>query len=482
MEKQQKVLIKLLENSINSAFSKYYRFDKILSAKDVVAEFKSRVPVGNYLTMKDWWTRCLNGEEDVVIDGPIKYFALSSGTSDGASKFIPVSKRQLSQLRRQGLRMSLNIARNKNIPTSTFRKHHLLIGGSTSLKYNGHTYSGDLSGIAQLNIPFWYQSFSKPGREVMRLQWDDKIDQMVEHAHEWDISMITGIPSWVQLLLEKVIKHHNLKNIHELWPSLKVYIHSGISAEPYYKSINNLFGEKVYWYESYLASEGFFAYKEKPEKEGMKLIIGDSIFYEFIPFNDKNFDENGNPLPNAEVLAIDAVEEGINYAMLITTCSGAWRYMIGDTVRFTNKEAAEIAVTGRTKHFLSVTGEHLSVDNMSHAIVYVSDAMNFICKEFTVYAEKQGDSYVHVWNIGCDVPMDEVKLAKLLDDKLRELNDDYDTERKFALGNVVVNLMPNDVFYEFLSKRGKTGGQVKFPRVMNGELLQQWKEMINLKK
>jgi len=475
---QQKVLVKLLENAAHSAFGTHYHFDAILASENPVEAFQKTVPVHTYETMYQWWKRALNGESDVVTKGRLEYFALSSGTSEGASKYVPVSKAQLTQFKRQSVKMSLRIALNKDIPATVFSKHHLLIGGSMNLNYNGVSYTGDLSGITQLKIPFWYQPFSKPGRDVMRMQWDSKIDNIVRDAKDWNISMITGVPSWVQIVLERIIEHYHLKNIHELWPDLKVYIHSGIRAEPYIKSINSLFGEKVYWYESYLASEGFFAFKQNDTAEGMKLILSDQVFFEFIPFNDENFDETGSVKPEAKPLTINQVEPGIDYALLITTCSGAWRYLIGDTVRFTDTDKAEIVVSGRTKHFLSVTGEHLSVDNMNKAIEVVSDQLGFICKEFTVHAELKDGRFIHVWHIGCDTPVDNALLKSSLDEKLKELNDDYRVERQHALTDVQVITLPNDTFYRFLQSRGKAGGQVKFPRVLKGELLAAWQQFV----
>ena len=482
LKRQQKVLLKLLETAVNTSFGKQYNFEKIIFSEDFISEFQRSVPLHSYEEIKEWWMRALKGEKDVVTKGKLQYFALSSGTSDGATKYVPVSKKQLWQFKRQTLKLSLQIAMNKDIPASVFSKHNLLIGGSIDLNYNGASYIGDLSGIVQLKIPFWYQSFSKPDREVMAMQWDSKIENIVLDAANWNVSIITGIPSWVQIVLERIVEHYKLKNIHELWPDLKVYIHSGIRAEPYINSINKLFGEKVFWYESYLASEGFFAFKLSPEREGMKLILSDYNFYEFIPFNENNFDSAGNVKRGAETLTIKDVQPGIDYALVITTCSGAWRYLIGDTVRFTDVEKAEIIVTGRTKHFLSITGEHLSVDNMNKAVGIVADEMKFNCKEFTVYAEPKDGGFIHVWNIGCDEHPDVVKLKAMLDENLKILNDDYKIERQFALKDIEVKTFPNELFYQFLSNRGKAGGQVKFPRVLKGEILDDWKKFLTTTK
>ena len=474
---QQTVLKKLLANAKNSAFGKQYSFSEILTG-DIVRQFQQQVPIHTYLEMKPWWMRALKGESDIVTKGRLKYFALSSGTSDDTTKYVPVSNAQTIQFKRQSVKLSIRIALNKNIPATVFSKHHLLIGGSMDLNYDGVSYTGDLSGITQLKIPFWYQPFSKPGRNVMRMKWDEKIEHIVQDAPKWNVSIITGVPSWVQIILEKIIARYSLKNIHDLWPELKVYIHSGIRAEPYFNSINKLFGQKVYWYETYLASEGFFAFKQNDNSEGMKLILSDNNFFEFIPFNDDNFDENGNLKEHTLALTIKEIQPNVDYALLISTCSGAWRYMIGDTVKFTDTEKAEIVVSGRTKHFLSVTGEHLSVDNMNKAIEEVSAKLGFICKEFTVYAENKNAVFRHVWFIGCDTNTDNALLTTLLDETLSKLNDDYRIERAHALHTPKVNTVPNETFYKFLKIRGKEGGQVKFPRVIKGELQNAWQNFV----
>jgi hypothetical protein len=471
---QQKVLRKLLGQSKHTLFGEQFSFSEILKNPDLVTAFQKNVPIQDYAAQKIWWSTCLAGASHVVSPGTINYFALSSGTSDNASKFIPVSDEQLAQLKRQGIKFWYHIAKNSEIPISTFLKRNLLIGGSSNLQFNGCNYTGDLSGILQHNLPFWYRNFSAPTQASMKLNWAGKIEHIVSEAKNWNVSIITGIPSWVQLVLEKIIERYQLKNIHELWPNLNVYIHSGIRAEPYRQSMNRLFGKKVFWYETYLASEGFFAYQVSENAKGMRLILNDNIFFEFVPFHENNVDATGALKPNPQTLTIDQVQEQTDYVLLLTNSSGAWRYVIGDTIRFTDNEKAEITLTGRTSHFLSVVGEHLSLDNMNQAIQHVSNIFQFDCKEFTVYAENKNGVWRHCWNIGCDVILDAEKVKSTLDEKLKDLNDDYRTERIFALKNIEVSLLPNDMFYSFLEKRGKTGGQVKFPRVLKGAVLDDW--------
>ena len=208
----------------------------------------------------------------------------------------------------------------------------------------------------------------------------------------------------------------------------------------------------------------------------MRLILDDSIFYEFVPFNENNFDPSGALKKDAQFLSIHQIEPQIDYALLITTCSGAWRYLIGDTVQFTDVNRAEIMVSGRTSHFLNAAGEHLSLDNMNQAIEHITKTFNFECREFTVFARKESNSWCHVWYIGCDEVLNPEEAKEILDEKLKALNDDYRTEREFAISSIRVYLLPNSIFYSFLEKRGKAGGQVKFPRVMKGKLLDDWEK------
>lgn len=476
---QLKVLVKLLTKAELTDFGTQHNFTNILNSEHTADAFQQYVPIGSYTDMYPWWQRAFKGEPDVTWPGITKFFALSSGTSEGASKYIPVSKEHLKQMRAGSLRLLSFIARNSEVPADIFTHHNLLVGGSTNLQFNGKNYSGDLSGIAQLNLPFWYHSFSKPEPDVMKLNWDSKIEEIVAGAKNWNVGIITGIPAWVQIILEKIIERYGLKNIHELWPDFKVYIHSGVAIGPYKESLEKLFGQKVLYYETYLASEGFFAYQPKQTSKGMKLMLNNRIFFEFVPFNENNFDDNGNVLSTTKALTIDEVEKGIDYALLISTCSGAWRYLIGDVVRFVSINNYEIKITGRTKQFLSVTGEHLSVDNMTEALTAATKQFGITCNEFTVAAVPYNNLFAHEWYIGTNnINIDNAAFTKYLDEQLSELNDDYKIERKHALKEVFVHFLPNDAFNQFLKSSGKQGGQIKFPRVLKGDIYNRWKDFL----
>ena len=278
--------------------------------------------------------------------------------------------------------------------------------------------------------------------------------------------------------MEKIVERYNLKTIHDLWPNLGFYVHGGVSIEPYRKSLNRLFGKPMVFIETYLASEGFLAYQTRQETKGMQLVLNNNIFFEFVLFNDENFDADGNMNPGAEALMIHDIEENKDYALLISTNAGTWRYLIGDTVRLIDRERSEIIITGRTKHFLSLVGEHLSVDNMNKAIEQVSEDLNISIPEFSVAGVPHGTFFGHLWYIATDDEVNEEELANRIDEKLKVLNDDYAVERAHALQDIKVQVLKEDVFLKFLEVKGKMGGQHKFPRVLKGHILSEWKEFL----
>jgi hypothetical protein len=281
--------------------------------------------------------------------------------------------------------------------------------------------------------------------------------------------------------MEMIIERYKLKDIHEIWPNLTLYCHVGVAFEPYKKGFERLLGKPISYIETYLASEGFIAYQDRQDPDGMKLVLNEHIFFEFIPFDDEHFDTDGNITDASKTILIEDVEEQINYAILISTAAGAWRYLIGDTIRFVNKERSEIIITGRTKHFLSIVGEHLSVDNMNKAIHLVSEEFNLSIPEYGVRGENVDSLFGHHWYVACDQSVDGVALAKAIDEKLIVLNDDYAIERKSALKRIRVTVLKENVFMDFMQAKGKIGGQHKFPRVLKGDLLKDWEIFIQNK-
>lgn len=477
---QQETLIKLLTKAKDTAFGHHYHFDKILKSNHIVRSFQEHVSTHDYSKIyKEWWFRTLNGEPFVCWPGYTKYFALSSGTSESSSKYIPVTKDMLKAIQKGAIRQILSTA-HLNLPPEVYQKGILMIGGSTHLNYNGTYFAGDLSGITTGHIPFWFQHHYKPGKKISGYKdWNTKLNEMTINAHKWDIGIIAGVPAWIQILMEKIIEHYKLNSIHDIWPNFKIYVHGGVSIYPYKASLKKMFSKEVIFIDTYMASEGFIAYEEVPnELQAMKMILNNGIFYEFVPFNENNFDADGNMKENPETLLINEVEENKDYALLLSTCAGAWRYLIGDTIKFVNKQKAEILITGRTKHFLSLCGEHLSVENMTRAIDLSAQDLNIEIKEFTVAGIRHQNLFAHHWYVGTNKMVDSNVVKEKLDDYLKQLNDDYRVERLAALKNIFVTVLPDDVFIQFLEYKKRAGAQSKFPRVIKGPLCEDWKQFL----
>ncbi len=472
---QAKTLKKLLDTAKNTQFGKQYDFTQILKSKNKIKAYHQAVPIYDYDSLyKDWWHKTINGEEDVCWPGKVKYFALSSGTSGSPSKQIPVTKDTLRAMRKAAYKQSKSLV-HYDLPEDFFEKNILMLGGTTNLTPINKALQGDLSGILMKNIPLWMYRFYRPGRKIANIpNWTEKLEEITLNAKDWDIGIIAGVPAWSQILIENIIKHYRLEHIHEIWPNFKFLVHGGVAFEPYRKSFEKLLGKEVYYMETYLASEGFMALQNGAYKKSMQLLLDNGIFFEFIPFNDANFNSDGSPKQNIVPLVINQVKENIDYAILISTCSGNWRYLIGDTIRFTSLKDFEIVITGRTKHFLSLCGEHLSVDNMNHAIQTVAEKFSIDIKEFTVAGFSKENYFAHHWYIGTNDGVDAEQIKLLLDQTLKKLNDDYAVERQSALKEIIVDVLPVATFYEWMKQRGKEGGQNKFPRVLKNKLYDDW--------
>ncbi|MEQ9229229.1 MAG: GH3 auxin-responsive promoter family protein [Cyclobacteriaceae bacterium] len=485
---QKQELRELIIHTQNTLFAKAHNFNEVLKAfrkndnKSFYEAYKSNVPIYDYDKINnEWWHLAREGKSNVCWPGKIKYFALSSGTSGAPSKYIPVTRDMVKSIRKTSMRQILSLSRY-DLPDAFFTRGILAVGGTTDLKKSGHYFEGDLSGITASQIPFWFQRFYKPGKKISKTaDWHAKLDEMTLKAKDWDIGIIVGVPAWLQILLEKIIAHYNLNHIHELWPNLHIFVHGGVSFEPYKKGFEKLLGQPIHYLETYLASEGFVAFQAFPNRKSMRLVLNNGIFYEFIPFDRHNFDDEGRVKENPQTLKIDEVEENKEYAILLTTNAGAYRYMIGDVIKFVSLEESEIMITGRTKHFLSLCGEHLSVDNMNRAIEVVSEEFNIDIREFTVVGEPEDTLFSHHWYVGTDDAVNEEELRVRIDGVLKEINDDYGVERANALKNIYLKKVPAGVFIDFMERSGKVGGQNKFPRVLKGEKAVEWKKFLSEK-
>lgn len=477
---QINVLKKLLKKARFTEFGQQYEFDNILLNRHPGKKFQELVPTHDYNTIyEQWWHKTLEGNSDVCWPGKIKFYALSSGTSEAASKFLPITNDLLRGNRMIMIKQLLSLRNYEDIPWKSVGKGWMMLGGSTDLQKGPGYFAGDLSGITAKKAPFWFQPFYKPGKKILREKdWNTKIEDIVQEAPNWDIGFVVGVPAWIQLCMEKIVERYNLKTIHDIWPNLAFFVHGGVAFEPYKKGFEKLLAKPLTYIETYLASEGFIAYQNRQYAKGMHLAVNSHIFFEFVPFNETNFDADGNLVKNPEALMIHEVEENKDYAILLSTSAGAWRYLIGDTIRFVDKEKCEIVITGRTKHFLSLVGEHLSVDNMNKAIRVVCEDLNISIPEYTVAGVPYNSFFAHHWYVACDDKIDPEILRKAIDEQLCILNDDYAVERKSALKEVFIDVLSEEKFMEFMRLKGKMGGQHKFPRVLKGKIYEDWKAFL----
>ncbi|MEZ5047040.1 MAG: GH3 auxin-responsive promoter family protein [Chitinophagaceae bacterium] len=462
---QINVLKHLLNKASKSNFGKYYQFKSILSENDFYDAFAKKVPFHNYNQMyNQWWRYCQEGESNVCWPGKVKYFALSSGTSESASKHIPVTDDMIKSVKKAGFKQFFSM-QNFDLPADVFGKGILMLGGSTSLYEKGDYYEGDMSGISAKKMPRWLSFlFYKPGQSISkRPRWEDRIKLIVRKAPTWNVGTICGVPSWVQIVMEEIIRYHKLDSIHDIWPNLALYIHGGVSIEPYREQFKTLFGNNIKYIETYMASEGSFGFQARPNTSGIKLILNNGIFYEFVPFNLTNFTEDGEIKQGSKAYLINEVVEKTDYAIVISTCAGAWRYLIGDVIRFTNVKLGEFVIVGRTKQFLSLCGEHLSVDNMNKAIDEVQRKLKITIKEFTVAGYTHDKKFAHKWYIGCDQEVDKNEVLKQIDETLRKINDDYHNRKGFYIAPFVYRSTTLFYFYRILHATGKFGAMNKFP-------------------
>ena len=483
---QKQELRNLLIHCQATQFGQAYDFTSILNAfkkrrgPNFYEIFKKKIPIFDYDKLyEEWWYLTKEGKKDICWPGKIKYFALSSGTSGAPSKHIPITRDMIKSIRKTSMRQMLTMSKY-DLPASLFSKGILMLGGSTDLKRNGHYFEGDLSGITTSQIPFWFQHFYKPGKRISKTRdWNDKLEEIVKKAPEWDMGVIAGVPAWLQILMEKIIARYNLKTIHDIWPNLSIFVHGGVSFEPYRTGFERLLAKPLIYMETYLASEGFLAFQAIPGSKSMRLVLNNGIFYEFIPFTESNFDEDGKLRGEVETYKIDEVEVNKDYALLITTNAGAWRYLIGDVIRFTSLEDCQITITGRTKLFMSLCGEHLSLDNMNKAIELVDNELNIDIREFTLLGERADSLFAHHWYIGTDDEVDAANLKERIDNHLKDLNDDYKVERQSALKDVRLTVLPTTFFYQWMEEQGKVGSQNKFPRVLKKEKAHLWKQFLD---
>ena len=480
IEAQKEVLKNLLETAKETQFGNYYNFEEILTSENIEKAFAKKIPYFDYNSLNEkWWYKLHNGEENVTWVGNPSYFALSSGTTGKTSKKIPVTDEMIAAIKSSGIKQvtSLN---NFDLPADFFEKDIMMLGSSTDLAEKEDHLEGEISGISASNIPFWFKGYYKPGEEIAKIEdWDERVQHIAENAKTWDIGALSGIPAWIELMLQKVIEFHNLKNIHEIWPNLKVYTSGGVAFGPYEKSFKALLGKPVTVIDTYLASEGYIATQVRPDTDAMQLNTENGIYFEFVPMNPDYINADGSIKQNAPSLTLEQVKTNTDYILIISTVSGAWRYLIGDTIEFTDVEKAEIKITGRTKFFLNTVGSQLSVNKMDDAIKYLEEKFSTRITEYTICAKRfEDDEFYHSWYLGSEMIDENDKIVTALDDYLKNANKNYSVARSKALKGVKVKVIPVENFYDWNDNNKKKGGQVKMERVMKEEKFADWEKFV----
>ena len=462
-EVQRELLTNLLSKAKNTELGKRYGFGDI---KDYET-FASRVPISTYESYQDLIERSRRGESNIFWPSTIKWFAKSSGTTSSKSKFIPVSNDSLEDCHYAASKDLLCMYLNNNPDSQLFVGKSLRLGGSKELYKSNGTVFGDLSAILIDNMPFWAEFSSTPSSEVsLMADWETKMQAIVNETVQENVTSLAGVPSWMLVLLNEVLTSTGEENLFAIWPNLEVYFHGGVSFEPYvdqYKRI--LPGDQFKYYEIYNASEGFFAIQDQNHSKDLLLMLDYGIFYEFIPM-----DTYGTP--NEKVIPLDQVEVGKNYAIVITTNGGLWRYKIGDTVRFTSVRPYHIRVSGRTKHHINAFGEELIIENAEAALKKVALETNCEIVDYTaapIFMEGR-EKGAHEWLIEFKrPPKDAQQFATLLDKFLQQENSDYEAKRynNTTLNAPKVHFGREKVFYDWLKSKDKLGGQHKVPRLAN---------------
>lgn len=461
---QQEQLFKLLNKSKATEWGKKYHYSSIKSIK----EYQNRVPVQTYEDIKPYIDRLFKGEKDVLYPGTIKWFAKSSGTTSEKSKFIPVSKEALEECHFRGGKDVLAIYTANFPETGVFSGKGLTLGGSQQInKINNKSFYGDLSAILIDNLPFWANFIKSPSQDIALLsEWEEKLEKITNATIKENITNINGVPSWMMVLLKYILKKTGKNNILEIWPNMELFNHGGVSFEPYRAQFKKLLpSDQVNYMETYNASEGFFAIQDIPDSTELLLMLDYGIFYEFIPM-----DQLEEEYPRA--LSIGEVEKDKNYAMVISTTGGLWRYKIGDTVKFTSLYPHKIEISGRTKHFINAFGEEVIIDNAEKALKTACDKTGALIKEYTaapVYMDTESKGK-HEWLIEFEKePSDMEYFTTMLDNALKSVNSDYEAKRykNITLTLPIVHKGKLGLFYLWMKKRGKLGGQNKVPRLSN---------------
>lgn len=462
IETQENILFSNLSIARNTEYGNLYGFNDVNSYES----FKAQVPLVTYEAFEPFIDKARKGISDVTWKGKIKWFAKSSGTTNAKSKFIPISDQSLEDCHYAAGKMMFAIYLNNHPETEIFKNKNLRLGGSSEIYQKYDTLFGDLSAILIDNLPFYAELRNAPNKQISLMsEWETKMKAIADAVTKEDIGCLTGVPSWMLVLLNHVLNQTEKTHLDEIWPELEVFFHGGISFKPYEDNYRNLTRKNLNFYEIYNASEGFFGIQDQSHSKDMLLLLDNGIFYEFIPM-----DEFGSE--NPKTVTLENVETGKNYALVITTNGGLWRYVIGDTVKFTSLNPFRIVVSGRTKHYINAFGEELIIENAEEGLKRACDATNALIKEYTAAPVfmSGNEKGAHEWIIEFEkMPTDLNRFAEILDESLQELNSDYEAKRykNITLNPLKINIARENLFFDWMKKRGKLGGQNKVPRLAN---------------
>lgn len=454
----------LISTAEATEWGKKYDYNSILTP----AEYKSRVPIQDYDDIKVYIDRMIKGEQNLVWPSDIKWFAKSSGTTADRSKFIPVSMEALEDCHYQGGKDMLSIYCHNKPDNKVFTGKSVVIGGSSQINnFSPDSYYGDLSSILIRNLPFWAEFKRTPNLEVtLNPNFEEKIEQIAQITVKENVTSLAGVPTWNIVMAKRILEITGKDNLLEVWPNLEFYGHGGVSFKPYREQFKALIpSDNMYYLENYNASEGYFGLQDRSDSEDLLLMLDYGIYYEFLPMEHAHEE-------HPKTLGLDEVELGKNYALIISTNAGLWRYKIGDTIKFTSLSPYRFQISGRTKHYINAFGEEVIVDNAEQALYTACKTTQAIVKDYTagpVYFH-QGQAGAHEWIIEFErLPTDIQLFCDTLDKTLREINSDYDAKRfkDMALGVPIVHIAGKDTFYRWMKSRGKLGGQNKVPRLSN---------------
>ena len=471
IDTQKAVWDSLLEKAKYTEIGKQHGFAETASYHD----FKKNTPLRTYEDFTPFIQKSIAGQENILWPGKTQWFSKSSGTTDAKSKLIPVTQEAIQDCHYKGGKDLLSIYYHNNPSARLFSGKHLILGGNTSVnKLNEASYFGDLSAIIVKNLPFWAEIRRTPSREITLMDnWEEKIEKMAKASLKEDVKIIAGVPSWMLVLLNKIISVSEGKSLIEVWPNLELYMHGGVNFQPYKNQFETLLPtQKLNYYQTYNASEGFFSLQNENKAEDMLLMLDYGIFYEFIPMSEFNGTESNT-------IELEQVELNTSYAIVISSNGGLWRYIVGDTIKFTSLFPFKIKVTGRTKHFINAFGEELIIENTDLALKQACEQTQSSFQEYTVAPKylKGNEKGAHEWVIEFLNPPENLSyFIDLLDNTLQELNTDYEAKRKMILEKPLVHSVNPGTFSNWLKSKNKLGGQNKIPRLRNdrqfiGEIL-----------